>query len=299
MSALLGLAAHLPLALLHFLGTAAGWAAYALSPRLRRIVRANLCQAGYRDAATRRSAVAQAGKALFELPAIWFRSREAAARLVVEVHGWEHVERAAGAGRGFIVLTPHLGSWEIAGQVFSRGRALTVLYSPPKLAWLEPLMRAGRDCHGMASVPADMSGVRALYRTLRGGRAVGILPDQVPGVGEGEWTEFFARPAYTMTLAVRMAASTRAPVLVTFAERLPRGRGYRVHVEPLPERLADETEARRMNRALESLIRRCPGQYLWAYNRYKVPSGVRPPPDAARVCSRAAGREDEAAVRQS
>ena len=181
--------------------------------------------------------------------------------------------------KGLILLTPHLGCWEVSAQYFSRHHALTVLYSPPKVEALEPLMREGRTRDRMTSVPADLSGVRALYRALRRGEAIGMLPDQVPGVGEGEWAEFFGRPAYTMTLAMRMADSAGCPVLIAYAERLTRGRGYRIHVDPLPDALPGETPAQRMNRALEMLIRRCPAQYLWAYNRYKVPAGVRPPRD--------------------
>ena len=65
--------------------------------------------------------------------------------------------------------------------------------------------------------------------------------------------------------------------MIAFAERLPRGAGYRIHVEPLPAAASGESPERHMNRSLEALIRSCPEQYLWAYNRYKVPSGVSAP----------------------
>jgi KDO2-lipid IV(A) lauroyltransferase len=129
----------------------------------------------------------------------------------------------------------------------------------------------------MKSVPADMRGVRAMLKALRRGEAIGILPDQVPGVGEGEWTEFFGRPAYTMTLVGRLAEQTGAPVLMCYSERLPAGRGYRFTIEPVLEARPSESPVRALNRSLEQIIRRCPEQYLWSYNRYKVPAGVRPP----------------------
>ena len=129
----------------------------------------------------------------------------------------------------------------------------------------------------MKSVPADMRGVRAMLKALKRGEAIGILPDQVPGVGEGEWTEFFGRPAYTMTLVGRLAEQTGAPVLVCFSERLRAGRGYRFTIEPLLDARPPESPVRALNRSLEHIIRRCPEQYLWSYNRYKVPAGVRPP----------------------
>ena len=53
-------------------------------------------------------------------------------------------------------------------------------------------------------------------------------------------------------------------------------RGYAIEVRPLPERIEGETATRRLNRALEQMVRECPGQYLWSYNRYKVPERARP-----------------------
>jgi KDO2-lipid IV(A) lauroyltransferase len=221
--------------------------------------------------------VLQTGKTLVELPAIWLLSQQESAASVVRVVGWEHIEHAMSARRGLILLTPHLGCWEISAQYFSLRYPLTVMYREPKVSALGRLMSVGRTRVNMTSVPADVGGVRALYRALKRGEAIGMLPDQVPGRGEGEWAAFFGRPAYTMTLAMRMAQTSAAPVMVAFAERLSAGRGFVIHVEPLPDPLPGETPVRRMNRALEGLIRRCPAQYLWAYNRYKVPAGVTGP----------------------
>lgn len=289
MTRFLRLAARLPLPLLHALGGPLGWLVFLGSARFRRHLRAHLELAGHADARTRRAAITETGKTLIELPAVWLLRHEASAALVTEITGWEWVERAMAEKRGLILLTPHLGCWEISAQYFSRRHALTVMFSRPKLRALAPLMEAGRTRATMKSVPADISGVRELYRALRRGEAIGMLPDQVPGQGEGEWTRFFGRPAYTMTLAMRMAQSSGAPVIIAYAERLARGKGYRIHVEPLPPALPNETPARRMNRALEMLIGRIPAQYLWSYNRYKVPAGVEPPEKAV------AGRPPEKA----
>ncbi len=277
MPILLRVLAVFPLPILHAIGTVVGWLVYLGSRRFRKYLRENLEAAGYNDPTIRRAAVAEAGKGAMELPAIWMRSQEEAARLVVDVNGWELIERALSAGKGAILLTPHLGCWEITAQYASRRHPITVLYSPPKMQAVEPLMQHGRTREGMKSVPPDLSGLRAMLRALHKGEAIGILPDQVPGIGEGEWTEFFGRPAYTMTLVTKLAHRTGAPLLFGYAERLPRGRGYRLHVVPMPDPRSGETPQRRLNRAIEELVRRCPAQYLWAYNRYKVPAGVEPP----------------------
>jgi Kdo2-lipid IVA lauroyltransferase/acyltransferase len=275
---LLRLVARLPLPLLHAAGIALGWIVYLLSSRYRRIIGSNLDTAGLRGFRLRSAVIAECGKAALEVPAIWLRTHARAAELVVEVRGWEHVDESVKLGKGIIVVTPHLGCWEMVGQYFSSRIPMTVMYSPPKLRVLEALMLAGRERGGaMKSVPADLSGVRALLKALRRGEAIGMLPDQVPGKGEGEWAEFFGRPAYTMTLLGRLAEQTGAPVLLCSAVRLPWGRGYRFVVDPLPSSRPPESPARALNRSLEQMIRGRPEQYLWSYNRYKVPAGVQPP----------------------
>ena len=275
---LLRLAARLPLPLLHALGAALGWMVYLCSPRYRRDFRRNLALAGLSDFRLRRAAVAEAGKSVMEVPAVWLRPFARVADLVVEVKGWEHVDKGAKRGKGLIVVTPHIGCWEIVGQYIASRMPITVMYSPPKMKLFEPLMRIGRSRDGaMKSVPADLRGVRATLKALRRGEAIGVLPDQVPGIGEGEWVEFFGKPAYTMTLVGRISEQTGAPVLLCCAERLPRGGGYRFIAEPLLAPRPPESPVRALNRSLERLIRRHPEQYLWGYNRYKVPAGVLPP----------------------
>jgi len=279
--AVLRLCARLPLAWLHRAGAALGWLAYWASPTYARRLKENLYASGIckdepRCRALLREAIAETGKGVTELIAIWFGKDEKVARLVVECERWGIVEAARARGKGIIFLTPHLGCFEISALYGAQRLPLTVLYRPPKQSWLEPLMVAGRSRWQARVAPANLSGVRMLYKALSRGQAVGLLPDQAPGAGEGVWAEFFGRPAYTMTLARRLQQSSGAAVIMAFAERLPEGRGYRLHLEELP---ADDLDEAALNRAIEAQVRRCPAQYLWSYNRYKVPAGASPPPE--------------------
>jgi Kdo2-lipid IVA lauroyltransferase/acyltransferase len=276
LASLLRLAGKLPLPVLHAVGSVLGWTVYGISPTYRRHLRANLRQAGYDDAPTRREAIAAAGKMIAEVPALWFRPHAEAAALVREAQGFDAAIAARARGEAVLLLAPHLGAFEAASQYVTLHMPLTVLYRPPKIAWVEPLMLEGRARPNVRLVPADVSGVRALFRALRDRQAAGILPDQVPGEGEGDWAEFFGRPAYTMTLACKLAEREGVRCFLVFARRLPRGRGYAFTTRPLPAARPGEAPARRLNRALEELIRECPGQYLWSYNRYKVPRRARP-----------------------
>jgi len=274
LSFLLQLAAKLPLRALHAVGTVLGWAMYGMSPTYRRHLRANLELAGLADAAIRRASIGAAGQMIAELPALWLRPREEVVALVKEVEGMQAVFAARAAGKSLLLLTPHIGCFEISSQYAAAHFPITVLYRAPKMGWIEPLMRAGRERPNVRLASADLSGVREVLQALKRGEAVGFLPDQVPGEGEGEWAQYFGRPAYTMTLAAKLAARDNVACFLAYAKRLPRGAGYALVVRPLAEMLPAETPTRRLNRALEALVRECPGQYLWGYNRYKTPQGV-------------------------
>ena len=278
MQLVLRLIARLPLSFLHALGTVLGWTMYGMSPTYRRHLRENLAAAGIDDARVRRGAIASAGRMVMELPAIWFRPHADVVALVKSVEGAEAAYAAQRSGKALLFLTPHMGAFEIASLYAAREMPITVLYRRPKVAWTEPLMRAGRERTNVRLVPADLTGVREMFAALKRGETVGFLPDQVPGKGEGEWAEFFGRPAYTMTLAAKLADRGNVAPFLAFARRLPRGEGYSLHVRPLPAPLAGESATRRINRALESLVRECPEQYLWGYNRYKIPAGAPQPP---------------------
>lgn len=257
-----------PLHLLHNLGGVVGWLVYGLSPAYRRHFSENWAVAGMR--AHRKEAIAEAGKTILELPKLWMRPPQEVANLVVRVSGWPLVDAAQQAGRGIIFLTPHLGCYEISAQYVAQSFPITVLYRKPKQSWLVPLMEEGRGST-LQLASADLSGVRRLMKALKAGQAIGILPDQVPGQGEGVWASFFGRPAWTMTLVSKLAKSSQATVLLAFAERLSYGAGYHLQFFT-PE--GDVNDAPALNHNIERLIRLSPAQYLWGYNRYKRPQGV-------------------------
>lgn len=274
--------ASLPLGVLQALGVVAGWATYALSPTYRRRLRSNLEQGLGQDTAAQlwRRAVGEIGKQALELPWVLLRPQDDLRAKMVQVSGWQHVEAAEARGGGILFITPHLGCFEISAQYFSLHKPITVLYRAPKKAVLQPLIDAGRSRGNMRLAPADVGGVRRLIKALRAGEAVGMLPDQVPGAGEGAWLPFFGRAAYTMTLAARLSEVAGVTTIFAWAERLPGGRGFHLHLRPALHPLEGDTEQRAaaINRELEAQIRENPAQYLWGYNRYKRPSGAPPAP---------------------
>jgi len=270
-----------PLAWLHALGAVLGWLTWALSPSYRRRLAANASLAGV-GAAERRRSIAEAGRLVAEVPWLWLMPEGERLGGRVRWQGESLIEEALAAGRGLLLLTPHLGSFEVAARAAAErfDKPITVLYRPARKAFLRRLEETARARPNMATAPATLAGVRQMLRALRRGEMVGLLPDQVPPEGQGVWAPFFGQPAYTMTLAVRLAQQTGAAIGLAWCERLAHGAGYSIHLaplaEPLPADPADEAEAARViNASMEKAIRALPGQYLWGYNRYKSPRRLR------------------------
>ncbi len=276
------LLAKLPLRWVHALGAALGQLTYFVSSRYAQQLRSNLQQSGLGQAdfpTLLKQSIREAGKASIEIPWVWKHSLDDISAAVQRCEGWEHLLAAQAQGKGMILLTPHWGCFEVAGLYVGQRIAMTSLYRTPKQPWLDAMTRAGRERGLLKMAPADLGGVRALYKTLKRGDALFILPDQVPGSGEGEWAPFFGKPAYTMTLVARLAQNSGAPLLTACAERLPHGQGYVLRIAPITLQ-PDASIPAQINRAMEQVITRAPAQYLWSYNRYKTPRGAPPPPNS-------------------
>ena len=269
--------ARLPLSILHRIGVLLGWAGYLLSGKYAARLRENLQNFSADRPLSElrpilRASIGETGKAIAELPWIWRRSVTEVLSNVRNCYGREYFDEARKVGKGLIVLTPHLGCFEIIGLYVAAEMPMTCMYSTPKRTWMDEVIRNGRQRGQMFLARADIGGVRTLLKALKRGEAIGLLPDQVPSHGDGEWTEFFGRPAYTMTLAGRLLEASGARVLLSYVVRRPGGDGYDIHFAPLDIQ-PDVTIALQINIALEKIIRTCPEQYLWSYNRYKAPAG--------------------------
>ena len=276
--------ALLPLRLVHAMGAALGYCVSWFAHKSQETLRKNLTISGLFPGKTAfesafKANVAETGKSFLETLMIWQLSSERTVSLVKACYGWEHVEQALARGKGLIFLTPHLGCYEITSVYYASKHPIAVLFRPARQAWLNPLIETGRSKGQVTLAPASTSGVRLLMQALKKGGAIGILPDQTPIKGEGEWAPFFGKPAYTMALASKLAEKTGAAVIMAFGKRLPKGQGYEIHLTDL-ENGAIATPAL-LNAALERQIRQCSEQYLWGYNRYKTSNDNHPPPENA------------------
>ena len=255
---------------LHRLGAALGWLIYWCSPKSATIIKKNIEISGLAKNAQQfkqilNTNIAESGKAVLETIGIWQKKEAALLPLIKQVYGWGIVKNALQRGKGIIFLTPHLGCFEIAPIFYGSKHPITVLYRPPKLKFLHQFIVQGRTRTGITLAQANASGVRKLMQALKRNEAIGILPDQIPAAGEGEWADFFGRPAYTMTLASKLAQKTGATVIMAFAERLKNGEGYDIHITKLESIVTTQL----LDTSVEQQIALMPCQYLWRYDRYK------------------------------
>lgn len=275
---------RLPWPLLRVLADAVAWLLRAVGGRESVVALRNLEIAlpalppGERDA-LHRAVVRTTARQALETLRLWTRPHAANLALIRESHGAGLFDAAVAAGRGVIVLAPHHGNWELLNQWLAARTPLAILYKPPASAVGEAflrLVRADTDAARVEQVRAEGAGVRQLFKRLRDGGVIGVLPDQQPKAGDGVFAPFFGIEALTMTLAARLAARSGATVLLAWCERIDDALGFALHVAPAPAGVADEdprAAAAALNAGVEAVARRDPAQYQWTYKRFKA----RPP----------------------
>ncbi len=249
--------------------------------RRNALINLRLCHPDWEEAKVRRfrdRALREEAKTFVEIAYLLLRPVPRVLSLIRETQGLELLEKPA--GQGLIVLSPHLGAWEMAGLFLSTRGPTTTLYKPQPLA--DELVRQARGRAGAHLVPTDQTGIRHLLQGLRRGEFLGILPDQEPKVDKGcVFAPFFGVPALTMLLVNRLARRTGAAVVFLFARRLPWGRGFALHCLPAPPGVdsADEVEAAAaLNQGVEACVALCPEQYVWSYKRFRTRPGGGPHP---------------------
>lgn len=264
---------YLSLSRLHRIGAILGKAMYFMMPRTRKLISENIKQSKLLGAEIDTSDfvkcnIQETAKGIFESLAIWQKPKEEVISWVTGAFDWKIIEAARERGKGIIFITPHMGCFEITSLYYGHFHPITVLFRQPKRKWLSLLTSRGRAHNQVKLAPANASGVKMLIQALKKGEAIGILPDQIPAKGDGEWAPFFGKPAYTMTLACKLANKTGATVIMAYGERLAAGAGFKIHLSELPENGIATPEL--LNKAIERQIAQNPTQYLWAYPRYKT-----------------------------
>jgi KDO2-lipid IV(A) lauroyltransferase len=275
---------RLPWAALYRLGDMIAWLWRRLDARENRVARRNLELAlptladGERSALQRAILRTTARQAL-ETLRFWTRPHAHNLALIREIHGADAFDAALASGRGGSVAAPHYGNWELLNQWLASRTPLAILYRPPESAIGEAFLQRvrGDTAARVTQVPAEGAAVRQLFKRLKDGGVVGILPDQQPKAGDGAFAPFFGVPALTMTLLPRLAQRSGATVLFACCERIDWTPAFRLRIEAAPPAIADADVAvgvAALAAAVEAMARRDLAQYQWTYKRYTLrPSG--------------------------
>lgn len=277
---LLRLISLLPLRLLHALAVPIGWAVMRIPWRKHDIVRTNLAlcfpemdQGGIRK--LHRENMISMIRLVLEAGAVWYWPREKLLGHIPEIEGRELFDAALAEGRGVIIVGSHVGNWEMLTLFCATLAPMVALYRAPTDEKLDAFIVESRERTGAKMVPSGSYAMRQMIRQLRQGGLVGLLCDQQPKQGEGVFAPFFGVPALTMTLVNRLRRRGGCAVIMVSCQRLDRGRGWKMVLEPAPEAIADENPVAActaLNAAVERRVRRAPADYLWLYKRF----GVRP-----------------------
>lgn len=219
-----------------------------------------------------KESVIATGQLLTEMGHIWLKPWSYVSSLILEVTGEKLILDAQAAGRGVILLGPHLGNWEVLGLHVGTLGSTVSLYQPPKITGLGPIIERARQATGATLVPTDSRGLVKLLRSVKGGGIAGILPDQAPkDINSGQNIPFMGIPCFTGTLASNMIHRTGALAVFGFAMRVPGG--FSIHYELAEDAIYAEDTAvslAALNRGVERCVRSCVEQYQWEYKRFRV-----------------------------
>jgi KDO2-lipid IV(A) lauroyltransferase len=274
---LLGFCALLPLSVARALGRALARIYWPVGGRSRKVTEINIA-AAFPELSSReqtrlaKASIVSTGELLTEMGHIWLKPWDYVSGLIVQESGVELVREAQEAGRGVILLGPHLGNWEVAGLHCATLGDTVSLYQPPKIKELAAIIKSARQSSGATLVPTDRRGLATLLRSVKKGGISAVLPDQAPSdLNSGENSLFMGVPCFTGTLASNMIHRTGAVAVFGFARRVPGG--FSMEYSPAEEALYDENTTvslAALNLGVERCVRSCVEQYQWEYKRFRV-----------------------------
>lgn len=267
-----------PLKINHAIGAGIGKLFWITNSSQRKITEENLrlcfpeMSASERHTLARNSLI-ETGKQITECAWIWHRPIEQIKNRIIDIPGEHHLNAAIESGKGVIVISPHIGNWELCSLPLSRSSPMTYLYRSPRKTGMDRVLVHWRAHLGGEPAPLNSAGIKGALKVLKSGRTLGILPDQEPDLDKGVFAPFFNQPALTMTLLPRLANRSGSIVLFCVAERLPDAQGWRFHVIPADSAISSanvEDATAAVNKGVERCIELCPEQYLWDYKRFNT-----------------------------
>ena len=273
---LIQILARIPWTVADAVAHASAWFTWLVNSRARPITEVNLAICFPDMTPARRQSLVKASlyetyANIIDMARCWARSRAYLEGRISKVEGLEHLDETVAAGKGTLVLVPHLGSWEIVSLYLSNQYKITALYREPRTTVFADFVRRQRERQGVRLMPIGTAGLRAILQALRANDMALLFPDQVPPRNSGEFAPFFGEPTLTITLGYKLLRRSGARAVSAYCKRLPGGR-YELIFRPVDEAIYDAdltTSLAGLNSSVEACVRECPEQYQWEYRRFK------------------------------
>lgn len=203
----------------------------------------------------------------------WAMPPEWSVAQIKKVHHLDYLIEALQDPRGTLIITPHLGTWEMMNAWVHQYGTPTIMYKPMKNENINRFVLNARQRLHAQLVPTDASGVKALFKTLKQGGFSIILPDHVPHPSGGVIVPFFDIPCLTSTLASKMAQKTQCRLIGLSCFRREDDDGFEVYCDRLDDPALYDKDIHiattALNHAIEKMIERSPTDYMWGYKRFK------------------------------
>lgn len=273
----LRLFALLPWRAVQGVGAAIGWLMWKLPNRSREVTRINLAACfAHLPAEQRERLVGESlrdiGKTLTESACAWIWPANKTLGLIKQVEGMQVLQDALAGGKGVVLISSHLGNWEVLLQYVCSLCKPIILYRPIKLKAVDELLVKQRVQLGNSLAPSTKEGILSLIKQVRKGGVAGIAADPEPSLSSGVFVPFFGVSALTSKFVPSLVKDRKAQAVFMHALRLDDGSGYRVVIEAAPEALyGEDIEAAvaALNQGIEKQVQQAPSQYMWNMKRFK------------------------------
>lgn len=223
-----------------------------------------------------RNSLVETAKTILEMGKAWLAPTGTTLGYIQSVRDEVDIEAVFAKGKGVIIVAPHLGNWEVLNVYIGDRFPLNIMYQPLAVAELDDFVRNARARVGAKVLPADRRGVAAMFKALRQGEMVGILPDMEPPEAAGVYVPFLGVDALTMTLISKLAQKTEATVIYGYAKRLPRGKGFEVVIKAADAGIYSpdvDVSVAALSRSVQACVEGAVEQYQWEYKRFKHKPG--------------------------
>lgn len=267
----------LPLSLLQSLGTFIGWLLYLLPSSIRRITEINIRLvypelSHFQQQALIKKSIKSQCCSFIECIKFWGKPATYSLSCIGEIHNSHHLTQAIQDQKGVIVVVPHLGNWELLNAWLCMQSHPVIMYKPNKNKAINRYILEARQKCNATLVPADETGVRAIFKHLKQGGLTVILPDHMPKPSGGIYADFFQQNVMSGTIVSKLAYKTQAHVIGLSCLRNTTHHHFDIYCDVVAKNIFSkdlEESVRCLNQHMEQTIALAPEQYIWSYKRFR------------------------------